>query len=58
MITETEAALMLGLKHPGTLANWRSKGRGPKYVKFGDSPTSPVRYRVVDVQDWIAGNTK
>lgn len=29
----------------GTLANWRSKGRGPSFVKIG----SRVVYRVADV---------
>ena len=32
-----------------TLANWRSRGFGPCYVKIGRS----VRYRVVDLRNWI-----
>jgi predicted DNA-binding transcriptional regulator AlpA len=57
LISEKETALMLGI-HPGTLANWRSEGKGPEFVKLGDSPRAAVRYRLTVVQDWIAGNTK
>lgn len=35
-----------------TLANWRSKGRGPAFVKFG----SRVRYRLDQVVKWEAAN--
>lgn len=29
--------------HPRTLANWRSLGKGPSYIKMGER-RSPVRY--------------
>lgn len=32
----------------GTLANWRSKGQGPAFAKFG----SRVRYPLARVVDW------
>lgn len=32
----------------GTLANWRSKGRGPAFVRAGRS----IRYRPSDVRAW------
>lgn len=32
----------------GTLANWRSKGCGPRYRKFG----SRVRYLIADIEEW------
>lgn len=32
----------------GTLANWRSKGKGPSYVKMG----SKVLYPVAKVEEW------
>lgn len=36
----------------GTLANWRSKGSGPAFAKFG----SRVRYPLARVQEWEAAN--
>lgn len=36
----------------GTLRNWRSAKRGPRFAKFGGS----VRYREEDVADWIEDN--
>ena len=34
-----------------TLAQWASKGTGPRYAKFGKH----VRYRLSDVIDWESG---
>ncbi len=31
-----------------TLANWRVKGKGPRFVKVGGR----VRYPIVDVEQW------
>jgi hypothetical protein len=36
LLSVSEAALLLNL-HPGTLNNWRSKGRGPDFVKIGST---------------------
>jgi hypothetical protein len=36
----------------GTLANWRSKGIGPAFQKFG----SRVRYPLAQVATWEAAN--
>ncbi|BAO20630.1 hypothetical protein [Pseudomonas phage PPpW-3] len=36
----------------GTLANWRSKGKGPAFAKFG----SRVRYRLDQVVSYEAKN--
>ena len=44
-----QAAAFLGLKHPGTLVNWRCKQRGPAYVSIGRS----IRYQLADLQNWI-----
>lgn len=49
LLTEREAARRLGLS-PGTLRNWRSRGRGPIAVRFG---SRCVRYRVSDVDSYI-----
>ncbi len=32
-----------------TLNDWRSKGRGPRFVKLGGA----VRYRRQDLEDWL-----
>lgn len=37
LLTPEELAGMLGVRL-GTLANWRSYGRGPEYVKLGAEP--------------------
>lgn len=36
----------------GTLANWRAKGRGPAFIKFG----SRVRYPLAKLQQWEIKN--
>lgn len=41
-----------------TLRVWRWRGRGPDYVKLGDGRTSPVAYRLSDVQRYEAANTR
>lgn len=38
----------------GTLANWRSKGQGPAFSKFG----SRVRYPLAKVTEWEAKNLR
>ncbi len=37
-----------GVIHKGTLANWRSKGTGPQYIKLNGR----VLYRVSDIEAW------
>lgn len=44
ILTEQEVAPLLGLC-PGTLRSWRSKGKGPKYLKLEGA----VRYRLADI---------
>ena len=39
--------------NPGTLANWRITGIGPRFVKVGTG----VRYREADVADWLESRT-
>ena len=31
---------------PGTLRNWRLKGKGPEYIKMGEGKTSRVAYSI------------
>jgi hypothetical protein len=33
---------------PGSLANWRRQGKGPKYIKFG----SKVLYPMEEIKAW------
>lgn len=42
----------LGLR-PSTLRTWRSTGRGPNFVRFGDGARQTVRYRLVDIERYI-----
>ena len=39
-----------GAVSTGTLANWRSQGKGPPYQKLG----SRVRYPVAQLEEWEA----
>ena len=48
LLTPLEVAAQLGV-HPGTLANWRYMGLGPRYTKRSDHPNAAVRYRRSDV---------
>lgn len=49
MYSTRELAAMLGMS-PQSLANWRSRGEGPCYVKVG---TRTVRYRAEDVRKFL-----
>ncbi|MCH4858786.1 helix-turn-helix transcriptional regulator [Bifidobacterium pseudocatenulatum] len=42
LLTPAELAAMLGMS-VRTLANWRSTGKGPPYLKIGVEPPSPIR---------------
>ncbi len=52
LLDERQAAELLGL-HRGTLSNWRSRGRGPKWVRAGRS----IRYAIRHLEEWQAANT-
>ncbi|MFJ1604177.1 helix-turn-helix domain-containing protein [Streptomyces sp. RLB3-6] len=51
-LTPLEVAKQLRV-HPGTLANWRYQGIGPRYTKLSDAANSPVRYRSDDVDAYM-----
>jgi hypothetical protein len=53
LATPDEVAAYLK-KSKGTLANWRSLGIGPPYIKAGDGS---ARYRWADVEKWLASKT-
>jgi len=46
-------AAFLGV-HVLTLADWRTKGAGPSYVKVGRC----VRYRLADLEAWLSLRTR
>lgn len=50
-LSPREAAERLGVSTM-TLQRWRNIGRGPKFGRRGQV----VRYRVVDVDEWMAGD--
>ncbi|MBP7704135.1 MAG: helix-turn-helix domain-containing protein [Caulobacter sp.] len=39
-----------------TLAEWRCKGKGPRFLKFGTSKQARVRYPEAEVEAWEAAN--
>lgn len=57
--TRAEVAEFLKLKTK-TLDRWALEGRGPRYVKLGNSAArcAPVRYRWADVEAWLEAQTK
>lgn len=48
MQSAKETARQLAI-HPGSLANWRVQGRGPRFFKIG----SKVMYDRAEVQAWL-----
>jgi hypothetical protein len=50
-ISNNQAAALLGIT-PNTLKFWRHKGRGPAFIKLGDSPQVGVAYDEADVIAW------
>jgi predicted DNA-binding transcriptional regulator AlpA len=53
LATPPEVAAYLG-KPPKTLAEWRSRGIGPRYHVVGRD----VRYQWADVDEWLAGQAR
>lgn len=53
-LTPEELQRRLRLKNVRTLANWRVKGKGPKFTKVG----ARVLYPLVEVEWWELANTK
>ena len=53
LLTNEAAARLLSVK-PNTLEIWRHKGKGPTFIKLGDSPQAPIRYLRKAVMAWLA----
>lgn len=47
-----DAAKLLGVSAK-TLANWRCLGKGPAYIRLGNSPRAQVLYRYEDLDAWL-----
>lgn len=53
VLTQEQAAARLGVTKRA-MANWRSMGRGPKFVKLG----KVVAYRPSDLSEFVNANIK
>lgn len=56
LLTNQQTAALLGIS-PITLEIWRHRGKGPIFIKFGDRPQSPVRYKRAAVVQWVEGQS-
>ena len=52
LLDNEQTAALLGIK-PNTLEIWRCTGRGPRFVKLGQSKQAPIRYQRTEVASWI-----
>lgn len=52
LLNSAETAALLGIKI-NTLEIWRTKGQGPAFIKLGNAPQAPVRYRRAEVVAWL-----
>lgn len=50
-LARTEEVAEVIQKPPKTLAEWRSKGRGPRFIRMEGGE---VRYEWADVRAWLA----
>jgi len=56
LLTTKEAATVLGVK-PNTLEIWRTKGKGPPFLRLGDGPCAAVRYLRSALMEWLASRS-
>jgi hypothetical protein len=49
LLTTADLARFIGGISPGTIANWRMTGRGPRFTRAGGK----IRYRRGDVDSWL-----
>ena len=56
VLREDEAAEFLG-QSKKTLQDWRYERRGPRYLKYGSSRTSSVRYLRSDLEAFRTAST-
>ena len=56
VLNNSEAAALIGVT-PATLRFWRCKGRGPRFVKLGETKQAGVAYLESDIFAWRAART-
>ena len=49
------AAAHIGVSRK-TLSNWRTLGKGPRYVRLGKLPGARIVYRVTDLDQFLAAS--
>jgi hypothetical protein len=52
LLDNEQTSSLLGIK-PNTLEIWRHKGKGPPFLKLGDTPQAPVRYLGSALMGWL-----
>lgn len=57
ILTTVEAAAYLSVT-PGHMKKWRASGKGPQFFKLTDSDNSPIRYRLEDLETFVAERLK
>lgn len=55
-LTSLEASALLQLRE-GTLRSYRVKGGFIRYVRLGNGPRGRIRYRLSDIENYLAGKT-
>lgn len=53
IISSHDAAALIGVT-PATLRFWRCKGKGPRFIKLGQSKQAGVCYDPADIEAWKA----
>lgn len=56
LLSNEQTAALLGIKG-NTLEIWRHKGKGPPFIKLGNTPQAPVRYLRSEVMEWLASQS-
>lgn len=52
IVGNKEAAAMIGVAED-TLKIWRYRGRGPRFIKYGDARQAGVGYDTADIEAWL-----
>jgi predicted site-specific integrase-resolvase len=55
LLSPEEAAPLIGVE-VATLANWRHRGTGPKFIKTPGKGRGRVNYDPADIADWRDAN--